>query len=468
MRDPLPDHSTVAVLGLGAAGRAACRLLSALGKRVFASDARTDIDFEPPPGVELRLGENGLFGAMAVVLSPGLNPEWPENAENPALAPIWAAAREGTVRLVSEIELAVTAAALPTLAVGGTDGKSTTVAMARDLVAAAGARPVFGGNSWTALSDVVLGTPDGTACVAEVSAFQLWGGHRLHPRVALLTNIAADHLDHYASEDDYVVAKWHLLEHLGAGDTAVLSAGDARLTGFRDRLLARGVTVLGYGAHRPEGPWSGTAWRDGDLLRVEAPAATLTVPVEAIAVPGAHNLRNALGALLAATALGVGALDAVGAEEALRNFRGLPHRLQPVRTLDGVLWLDDSKATNVHAAVTGLTSLDRPVVAIVGGVDKKLDLAPMFDALDRAAHHVVVIGEITERFVREAGARAWGLERAATLEEAVCSAQQAARDGDAVVLAPGCSSFDMFAGFEARGRAYQTAVNAQSARTRSS
>jgi UDP-N-acetylmuramoylalanine--D-glutamate ligase len=172
-------------------------------------------------------------------------------------------------------------------------------------------------------------------------------------------------------------------------------------------------------------------------------------------VPGTHNQKNALGAFLAARAVAE-SLTTDETERALRTFTGLPHRLERIRVLDDVVWFNDSKATNVHAAVTGLRSLERPIVAIVGGVDKQLDLAPLIDAL-RSARKVIVIGELRERLVAES-AGSLSLVTADSLVEAVSLARIAAEAGDAIVLAPGCSSFDMFRSFEHRGDAFRELV----------
>ena len=447
LNDPLSGHSRVAVLGLGASGRAACTLLGRLGKRVVASDSR-ELDLDLGEHVELRTGANELGDATALVVSPGLNPEWPENRDNPALAEIWRAVREGRVELWSEIELAIAAFPGPTVTVGGTDGKSTTASMIGDILEASGRSVVFGGNSWTALSEVVATADTGDVCVAEVSAFQLWAGHRLHPAVSVLTNIAPDHLDHYDAEEDYVRAKFQIHEHLGPGDTAVLNAEDPRLAAAMDSLTARGVEVARFGLRAADGA---CAHVDGSVLRWGA----TTLPKSAVAVPGRHNQKNALAAYLAARAIDP-SLTTEQTERALRAFVGLPHRLERVRILDGVTWFNDSKATNVHAAVTGLQSLDTPIVAIVGGVDKQLDLAPLIDAL-RPARRVFVIGEVQDRLVAESMG-ALDIERAPSLHDAIGRARSCARAGDSVVLAPGCSSFDMFRSFEHRGDVFRERV----------
>lgn len=447
LRDPLAGHTCVAVLGLGASGRAACKLLGRLGKRVIASDSRT-LDIELGDHVEVRTGANELGDATAVVVSPGLNPEWPENRDNPALAEIWAAVRRGDVELWSEVELAICAFPGPTITIGGTDGKSTTAAMIRDVLRATGREVVFGGNSWTALSEVVATAERGNVCVAEVSAFQLWEGHRLHPDVSLLTNIAPDHLDHYDAEEDYVRAKFHIHRHLVAGDTAVLNVEDPRLAQAAAALGDRGIVVERFGIEPGD---DGRAYVDGDLLRW----AETTLATASVSVPGTHNLKNALAAFLAARAVDK-TLTTAAAAQAFQAFPGLPHRLERVRVLDDVTWFNDSKATNVHAAVTGLQSLKTPLVAIVGGVDKQLDLEPLLGVL-RGARKVIVIGELRERLSAEAGDSVQ-LQSASSLSEAVGIARSAAVAGDSVVLAPGCSSFDMFRSFEHRGDVYRELV----------
>lgn len=459
LRDPLPRHATVAVLGLGAAGLGAVRLLDQLGKRTVATDRRTDLRPELSSSVELRLGSNDFSGTTAVVLSPGMNPDWPENARNPELGPLWSAWRAGEVEVWSEVDLAAAALDRPWIAVGGTDGKSTTAALAARLASATGRETLLGGNSWEAMSSVVAGASAADAAVIEVSAFQSWRGHHMRPAVSILTNIADDHLDHYASFDDYVDAKLLIHDHLDAEHgVAIVWAGDPRLASAARRLAERGVRVVVYDHGRHPDAES-AAWLDGEQLLVAGRIGDLTVPLAALRLAGAHNIRNALAALAAVVALPGASPTPDALAQGLSAFCGLPHRLELVRELDGVRYVDDSKATNVHAAVTGLRSLSPPLVAIVGGVDKRLDLDPLIRELADRARHVVVIGEVAARLEAEV-AGAVSMERADSMEAAVLAARASAQMGDTVVLSPACSSFDMFAGFEARGRAFSAAVRA--------
>ena len=467
--DPLPEHQTVAVLGLGVTGRGAARLLHKLGKMVIATDSRELTNLDLPDEVELRLGGISVEGATAAVLSPSLNPEWPENQEKAELAPVWERWRAGDLEVVSEIVMAAAAYPGKVLSIGGTDGKSTTASLSAHLLNALGYPALLGGNSWTPLSQKLVDEADDLPpyAVIEVSAFQLWEPHGFAPAVALMTNIAPDHLDHYAGEADYVAAKKQVTRNLGSGSKCVFFAADRRLAGWTPQLEARGVECYGYtvGVHFP-GRWRMfSEARRGSVrigaLEFEDPRHDVAqLDTSSFGLPGSHNRKNLAGSLLAVwalTGLTWSDEDATTLSDALGSFRGLPHRVELVRELDGVKYYNDSKATNVHAALAGLSAFDEPIVAIVGGVDKKLDLGPMIDLLETKSEHVVLIGELRERFTREAGDRL-SLHTAESMAEAVARSRQLASPGQSVVLSPACSSFDMFRSFEHRGDVFAEIV----------
>lgn len=465
--DPLAAHDLIAVAGLGASGSAAARLLDRLGKRVVATDSREKISaLDLPPQCDVRLGGLDIGDARIVVLTPGLNPEWPANAANPQLVPLIERARRGEIELVSEITLAAAAAGLPLLSIGGTDGKSTTAALVHHLLRACGVDAILGGNSWTALADVVLAAQSAEIVVAEISAFQLWEPHTLRPRGAAMTNIAPDHLDHYASLDDYVAAKRHITRNMAHGDHYIAWSLDKRTTAFGRDARDRGVRFASFAVDPRDLPADAdaTAFIDADWFVVRDRSREHRVERAALALPGAHNLRNALAALLHVCLAFVDdpRVEAGALANGLRSFRGLPHRVEWVRERAGVRFYNDSKATNVHAAVTGLRAFAEPIVAIVGGVDKNLDLTELLDVLIERSRTVIVIGEIRERFCAEAATRGLQTERASDMADAVGRAARAARPGDVVVLAPACSSFDMFTSFEHRGDVFADCVRALS------
>ena len=465
LRDPLSQHRTVAVFGLGSAGLAAVKLLVALGKQVIASDAKAPASPHPAlPGVRYSYGQNVLEEATAVVLSPGLNPSWPENRDNATLQPVWAKWESGALEVWSEIELAAACFDGPVLSVGGTDGKSTTAALCAHLLKSWGLDACLAGNSWTPFSHYLAEGRRPDVAVLEVSAFQLWRGHRFHAPVSILTNIAPDHLDHFEKEEDYIEAKRAVFAHQCAGDTAVLFADDHRLQTWRAPLQAAGVKVLGYALESVAEGYDGRGVLGADgTFAVTGDLAPMGQPeVADLTILGSHNHKNVLAAMLACGSLALARECATpeATREALRTFGGLPHRVELIRTLRGVRYVNDSKATNVHASVAGLRSLTARLVVITGGVDKNLELDPVFAELEQRARHVVVIGQIADRFMSEGTSRIASMERAATMEEAVALAAAAAQVGDVVLLSPACSSFDMFRGFEHRGEVFAAAVRA--------
>lgn len=460
LHDPFPSHHVVGVHGYGASGRAATALLCALGKSVVVFDAHYRGTPPQIDGVRFEIGTHAPEAIGVHILSPSLNPEWPENRENPALTELYESFDTDAAQGVSEIELAIRAFDRPIIAVGGTDGKSTTAALTQALGKAFSARSMLGGNSWRALSAVVLehvDTPVDTA-VVEISAFQLHRPHAIRPRVAILTNIAADHLDHYANFQEYVDAKSAMFMHQAAGDTAILGRGDPRVDALATTLQKRGVRVLRFGNAALSADEEGAGETD-EGLAVRVGDIAFDVPLETITVLGPHNRRNVMAALLAWVARTGAAPDRDALHRALKDFKGLPHRVRFVREVDGVAYYNDSKATNVHAACVGVTSMTRPTIAIVGGVEKHLALDALWEALALRGKRVVAIGALQERLVREAPS--WlVVQRADSMEQAVRVAHGAAAPGDAVLLAPSSASFDMFDSFEHRGDVFEAAVHA--------
>jgi len=444
----------VLVVGLGKSGVAAARLLAGRGARVIGNDLRAEDELAPEArtlpeaGVELVLGahDSELFARMdVIVVSPGV----------PNLPALTAAERAG-VRIASEIELASWFVRGTTIGITGTNGKSTVTTLVGQMCARSG-RPTFvGGNLGTPLVDVV-GTPAaerGGYVVVELSSFQLERVDQLHLHGAALLNVTEDHLDRYPSFAAYADAKAAVFHNQSAEDFAVVPSGDE----FCAQLAARGNARI----HRYAGD-------DGEV-RIEAGAlidrdSGLNVPVAEIRLFGHHNLENACASALLARLAGV-APAAIA--ETLRAFTGLPHRMCHVRTLDEVDYYDDSKATNVGAtaaALDGLADRKGRVVLLAGGKDKGGDYAPMVERMRRIGRSTVLIGEAAGLIERALSAAGLSSERASSLEQAVELAQQLARPGDVVLLAPACGSFDMFRSYSHRGDVFQTAVHELEART---
>jgi UDP-N-acetylmuramoylalanine--D-glutamate ligase len=446
---PPPDRWRRAyVLGLGLSGAAATRLLLRRGVEVVASDRRAASelgvdDLAGAPGLELRAGvdESRLPpGVDAVVTSPGVAPRHP----------LLAAARAAGVPVVAEVELAWHWLDGVLVAVTGSNGKSTTTALAGALVAGAGMPVEVCGNIGVPLASVVEGPP-GRVFVVELSSFQLEAIERFRPRAAALLNLSPDHLDRHGDLAGYLAAKKRVFENMADGDVAVLNADDLALDGVevacRRRRFTRGASV------------ADGCCLAGDAVLERGPGGgeRLLFRVADLPLPGPHNLENAMAAALLARAVGV---PAETMPAALAGFRGLPHRLERVGERDGVVFFDDSKGTNVAATARSLEGFaDRSVHLILGGRNKGADFRFLRDIVARKARRAYLIGESAAPLERALAGTA-ELVSSGTLERAVEAAAASARPGESVVLSPACASFDQFRDFVDRGRSFQRAVAA--------
>jgi len=436
----------VLVVGFRATGQAVARTLAARGATVRAADARPaaalGVDPAAWPGIELRLGESGpalLDGMDLVVPSPGV----------PRSAPPLAAAVARGVAIVSEIEVAFGLLACPVVAITGTNGKSTTTTLVGLALARAGRRVFTGGNLGTPLITAVDEAPE--IAVAEVSTFQLEWARAFRPWIGCCLNVTPDHLDRHASFAEYRALKARLFAAQRAGDFAVLNRDDPECWSFRPGLAAR-VVSFGNG-EVDEGAF------------VEGAAVVLRLPgrpeerygLSRTRLRGCHNVENVCAAVIVARLAGA---PATAVQEAIDAIEPLPHRLTLVAERGGVRWFDDSKATNVGAAVKSLASFSGPVVLLAGGVDKGGDYAPLVRAAAGKVRLALVFGRAGEQIARALAAGGVAVEPAADLAAAVRAAARTARAGDTVLLAPACSSFDMFPDYRARGRAFRTAVEA--------
>ncbi len=436
----------VLVLGWGRSGREAAALLVREGLRVWVADDRGLPDDEIPPGVTaLDLGRAPTLPAeiRAVVASPGV----------PASHPLLVQAAARGLEIVSELELAARRLDIPLLAVTGTNGKSTTVTLLGTILAAAGFKPFVGGNLGTPLSAAVGGDHD--AAVVEVSSFQLEWVRDFRPRVAVLLNVAPDHLDRHGSFEAYRDTKLRLFDAQTTDDAAVAPAGDELAAKVALRSRAR-LTTFGIGGEggSPGDDGREGAWADPERRRILAPGG-FEVPLAASWPVAPHDFANAAAAVEAARRFGVAAEDCA---RALAAFEPLRHRLARVATIDGVEWWNDSKATNVAAARSALGAFTRPVVLLAGGSSKKEDFAPLA-ATTATIKLVVAYGAAADEI--EVGlAGKLPLARATDFAAAVARAAEAAAPGDAVLLAPACASFDEFSGYAARGERFEALVRA--------
>ena len=436
------------MVGLGRSGIAAAALCAARGARVTVTDKRPAAELaaalaQLPASVAHELGghrRESFLGADLIVLSPGV-PEIPELA----------AARAASVEITGEMELASQFVSATIVAITGTNGKSTTTTLVGEMLRATG-RPTFvGGNLGEPLAEAV-GTPaaaTGGFCVVEVSSFQLETVGTFHPRVAVLLNITPDHLDRYDGLDGYAAAKARVFAAQTADDFAVVN--------FDDPLAVRASAAA---RSRRDGfsivqSLATGAWLGGPLMLKLANHPPESYPADLPWLLGQrHNQANALAALLAARLAGASPAEA---RAGLLAFRPLSHRMELVVDADGITYYDDSKGTNVGAVVAALDGFPRRVVLIAGGRDKGGDYAPLAEALGRVGRAAILIGEAADK-MQAAFDGVLPIERAATLEAAVEAARRLARPGDAVVLSPACSSFDMFRDYAHRSEVFRGAV----------
>lgn len=433
---PALEGKEAIVVGLGRSGVAAARLCKSLGARVIGTDVRPAAEMSDDVrslAVEIRAGghEGVPFEtADLVVVSPGV----------PSFPALDRAAAAG-VEVIGELELASRFVGAPVVAVGGTNGKSTVTTAAACLFEAAGRRVFSGGNLGTPLAEAVFGDFD--VLVVEVSSFQLERAPTFRPKVSVLLNVTEDHLDRYPSFEAYARAKGNAFANQTPDDVAVVPAGDTVCAEQAARGRGRRVT-FGAGADY--------AVEDASVVERQSGARFSLSDAD---FHGAHNVSNAAAAIAAARSLGVPA-DAI--QSGLARFRALGHRMAFVAEIDGVRFYDDSKATNVGAAVTALSGLSEPrAVVVLGGRDKLGTYEPLVSALVKKGRAVVLIGEAADRIAAAIGG-AVPVARAGTMDEAVAAARALAKPGDAVLLSPACSSFDMFKSYAERGDVFARSV----------
>jgi UDP-N-acetylmuramoylalanine--D-glutamate ligase len=423
-RPPLPPGPYL-VVGLARSGRAAVEMLRPHGE-VIATDTGAP---EPPPGVEVHLGSDGvalLDRAACVVKSPGV----------PAEAPVIAAARERGIPVHGELELAWRLLPNRFVAVTGTNGKTTTAELLGAIHRAGGLDVAVAGNVGTPLSSLPGSLDPKAVVVCEASSFQLEDATEFAPETALLLNLEDDHLDRHGSFEAYRDAKLRVFARQAEDDAAVAPPGLAVET------RARRVTFGSPGSDlEPLG--AALAWRGEPLVEASE-----------IRLRGAHNLENAMGAAAAALASG---LPPASVAEALRSFAGVPHRLEEVGTRDGVLYVNDSKATNVAAARRGIEAFEGGVHAILGGSLKGGGFEGLREAVSARCRACYLIGEAAARLARDLAGTA-PLVPCGDLETAVEAASAAARPGEVVLLSPACASYDRYRDFEERGEEFRRLV----------
>jgi len=442
---PRRDEGEIAVIGLARSGRAVAKLLRKNGYSIYASDSATtgevaaSVEELTSLGITAQTGghdRDRLSAARLVVVSPGVPPN----------APPLAIARENGIPVVSEVEAALRfLPASRIIAVTGTNGKTTTTAIIAHILRAISGDAVEAGNIGTALSEVALSEKHPSWIALEMSSFQLHDTNSLEPLVGVLTNLSPDHLDRYASVEEYYGDKARLFTSAEPGSRWVVNADDALV-----REMVAGVAGEHYSfslereAEAFFDPGVGKLVLLGQALMERARFPLL----------GRHNVANALAASLAVAVADPGHRTAESRQliaAALETFRPLPHRLELVGEFAGVQWINDSKATNVSSTTVAVDGMERPTVLLLGGRHKGEAYSPLAEGIRRKVKKVIAYGEAAPVIERDLAQNVSLEVLGADFDEVVAAARSAARAGDAILLSPACSSYDMFANYEERG-----------------
>jgi UDP-N-acetylmuramoylalanine--D-glutamate ligase len=438
----------VLVVGLARSGIAACNVLRDMGVHVKATDALEAPRLGPEVAklkqrnIEMELGRNSTEFAGdcdLLVLSPGV-------ALNSPLV-VWARGQGKTV--IGEVELAFCLSDARFIAVTGTNGKSTTVSLLGDIVSRATDKVRVGGNIGYPISEIARGLGDDWTLVIEVSSFQLDTCISFRPSVSVLLNITPDHLDRYTSYDEYVKSKARIFANQTEEDVAVINRDDPdslrAAGGFRGRKLFYSLV---------DEVEEGAFIRGDDVVVRVGGTETGIFVIGDMRIRGPHNLANGLAATLAATAIDI---EPEVIKQAISSFDGLEHRLERVDSVAGVEFINDSKSTNLDSLRCALEAMPGPLILIAGGKDKGADFAGVADLIQQKVKGIQAIGDARDKIVK-AFSGFVSVVRADTLDEAVRKGFELSQPGEAVLLSPGCASYDMFTDFEHRGREFKRAV----------
>jgi len=457
----------IVVVGLGKSGVATALFLKNRGAVVTATDmaGETDVSREAlslrEMGVLLELGEHRLKSfetADLVVTSPGV----------PHTAGPLAHARSHNVTVWGEMELATRFIEEPIVAITGTNGKTTTTTLVGDMLARSGLNVFVGGNIGQPLISYVDRGEKAQIVVVEMSSFQLDTIARFRANVAVLLNIAEDHLDRYPDIDAYALSKFRIFENQGADDIAIINGNDTWIKALADGIAARKLPFFRDTGDRRKKLFEGAVITQDAIVvnyrgigdeppadHSESPAGReAVIPLSAIKLFGRHNQENAAAATLATLAAG-GNIHGIMA--ALDRFSGLPHRLEFIANVGGVRFYNDSKATNIDAVIRALESFSEPVVLLLGGRNKGGDFTVLADSVRHRVKHLIIFGEARNEIFSALS----GIVTAAfaqSMSDVVDSARKISETGDVVLLSPGCASFDMYENYARRGDDFRRCV----------
>ncbi|GAW28793.1 UDP-N-acetylmuramoyl-L-alanine--D-glutamate ligase [Carboxydocella sp. ULO1] len=439
----------ILVVGMAKSGVAVARFAREAGARVTVCDAKSREELGEKAAELEQAGVRVVAGSYPRVSRQEYDLVVPSPGVPLTVPPVAEAMAEG-IPVFSEIELASRYINQPLVAITGTNGKTTTTSLIGAMTRQAGLKPCVAGNIGQPLIAETRG--DYGVYVVEVSSFQAETTVEFRPRVAVLLNVTPDHLDRHGTMENYAAAKAKILANQQPEDFAVLNYDDEWVRAMAAQTRAR--VIFFSRTHRLE---EGVCCEEGQVVVKSGGQTTVICPASEIAIPGAHNLENALAAVGAGWALGIEAADLA---RTLKTFPGVPHRLEFVAEIQGVRYINDSKGTNPDAAIKALEAYEQPIVLIAGGKNKGSDFGLFARKIKEKCRALVLVGQAApaiEAAAIEAGVSP--IYRASTFAEAVHLAAAAARPGDVVLLSPACASWDMFNNYEERGELFKQLVH---------
>jgi UDP-N-acetylmuramoylalanine--D-glutamate ligase len=443
----LTSGREVAVVGLGKSGVSATLLLRGQGIAVYASDTGTGRTYDEWAGTLRDAGAHVDVGghdlrriarSAAVVVAPGVPPD----------VPPLATARSAGLEIYAEVDIGFLALrSTRCIGITGTNGKTTTTSLIAHVLTASGFRAETAGNIGRPLCDIARSGHPPDWLSLELSSFQLHDAPHLKPDIGVLTNLAPNHLDRYATLEDYYGDKARLFQNAERGSFWVTNADDHAVQHMTRSVAGRQVRFSTEGRS--------DAWYDRTGKRLMLGTEVL-LPRDRLPLLGDHNVANALAAALVATRVGASPAQIA---EGLRTFRAIPHRVEPIREVAGVLWINDSKSTNITSTEVAVAALQRPFVLLLGGRHKGEPYTRLIEPLRERCRAVVAYGEAKPLIQQDLGSRLQVIP-AQSFDEVLTTARTLAKPGDAVLLSPACSSYDMFRNYEERGDRFRAAVEA--------
>lgn len=441
-------NKKILVAGLGKTGISVCKFLVSRGAIVSATDTSdedklgTRISDLKALGVDLILGEqkNETFESQdLIILSPGV----------PHTIPPVQAAKNKSIQVIGEIELASRFISEPIIAVTGTNGKTTTTTLISEMLKSSGLKVFTGGNIGTPLIDYLIGNNRADVLVIEISSFQLDTIETFHPQVGVILNITPDHLDRYENMDAYALSKAGIFKNQTKDDIAVIKASDTYISENIRNIKSQ---IFNFDTKTPS---EKGAMIEKDTITFQSDKTNFVLYTNDLPLNGKHNFENVSAAVLSALSAG-GTKE--GIISALKNFSNLSHRIEYVDTVNEVSYYDDSKATNVDAVLRALDSFEKPVILIIGGRDKGSNFNLLKHQIKKNVKKMIVIGEAKKLIVSALGQYTDTVE-ADSMANAVFMASESASPGDVVLLSPACASFDMYSSYAERGKDFSNCVS---------